>query len=121
MTGARDQALRSADELVLVTRGRRSGVPHEVTLWFAYDGRFVWLRTDAGTDWYRNLQQEPRCRLRVGGHELAAVREEIADTMSALRELVRLWREKYGQEWVADWYVERGRVPVRLRILPATS
>ena len=121
MTGAGGEALRSAEELVLVTRGRRSGRPHEVTLWFAYDGEFVWLRTDAATDWYRNLVRDPRCRVRVAGHELDAVREDVADTMSALRRLVALWREKYGQEWVADWYVERGRIPVRLRIAPATS
>ena len=37
--------------------------------------------------------------------------------MSALRALVGLWRDKYGQEWVADWFVERGRVPVRVRVL----
>lgn len=113
---ARD-ALRTSDELVLVTRGRRSGADHEVTLWFAYDGTSVWLRTDASTDWYRNLEREPRCRLRVADVEILAVREQIADTMSALRALIRLWRDKYGQEWVADWYVERGRVPVRLRIV----
>lgn len=117
MTDAPRAALRTADELVLVTRGRRTGRPHETTLWFAYDGDAVWLRTDATTDWYRNLVREPRCRLRVDGHELDAIREEVADTMSALRALVGLWRDKYGQEWVADWYVERGRVPVRLRIV----
>lgn len=116
MTDDVREALETAEELVLVTRGRRTGRPRAVTLWFAYDGSHVWLRTDADTDWYRNLLREPSCRVRVDGHEIAAVREEIADTMSALRRLVSLWREKYGQEWVADWYVERGRVPVRLRI-----
>ena len=117
MSGAPDEALRTAEELVLVTRGRRTGRPHETTVWFAYDGDAVWLRTDATTDWYRNLVRDERCRIRVNGHELVAVREKVADTMSALRDLVRLWRDKYGQEWVADWYVDRGRIPVRLRIL----
>ncbi len=108
-------ALRTAQELVLVTRGRRTGTAHEVTIWFAYDGTDIWVRTDATTDWYQNLVRDPRCRVRVDGHELDAVREEVVDTMSALRALVALWRDKYGAEWVADWYVERGRVPVRLR------
>jgi hypothetical protein len=36
-----------------------------------------------------------------------------------LRRLVELWREKYGAEYVQDWYVEKGRVPVKVRLLPA--
>ena len=102
---------------MLVTRGRRSGRPHEARVWFAYDEGAVWLRTDATTDWYRNLEREPRCRIRVEGHELEAERVPLVDTMSALRLVVSLFRAKYGQEWVADWYVERGRVPVRLQLV----
>lgn len=111
------EALRSATDLILVTHGRRSGQPHAVTLWFAYDGTDVWLRTDASTDWYRNLERDPRCVLRVGGREIDAVRVAAVDTMSALRRVVDLLRAKYGAEWVSDWYVERGRVPVRLRLV----
>lgn len=110
-------ALGSSAELVLVTTGRRTGRPHEATVWFALDGDDVWLRTDATTDWYRNLERDPRCVLRVGGRDVHAVREDVPDTMSALRRVVELLRAKYGVEWVSDWYVERGRVPVRLRLV----
>ncbi|TMF66452.1 MAG: hypothetical protein E6I20_04110 [Chloroflexi bacterium] len=41
-----EQALRDADELLLVTRGRRSGREHAVTLRFAYADGSVWLRTE---------------------------------------------------------------------------
>jgi hypothetical protein len=111
---ALERALREAEELELVTTGRRSGARHAVVLWFAFDGVAVWLRTDGGTDWLRNLDREPRCVIRVGGLEAAAHREPIGDEDAALRRLVDLWRAKYGAEWVSDWYVERGRVPVRL-------
>jgi hypothetical protein len=44
------------------------------------------------------------------------VREPIDDEPTALRHVVDLFRAKYGAEWVGDWYVERGRTPVRLRL-----
>jgi len=100
-----------------VTRGRRSGRPHTVTLWSAYDDGVLWLRGDADADWYRNLSADPNCRIRVDGMEVAGFREEVVDEAAALRRLVELWRAKYGAEWVGDWYVERGRIPVRVRVM----
>jgi hypothetical protein len=46
----------------------------------------------------------------------AAGDEQSADDPESLRRLIGLWRVKYGNEWVGDWYVERGRIPVRVRI-----
>lgn len=116
MDPAVEDALRKAEEIVLITHGRRTARPHEATVWCAFEDGAVWLRTDRRTDWYRNLRREPRCRIRVGAAEVAAVNEEIEDEASALRHVVALFRDKYGAEWVSDWYVERGRVPVRLRL-----
>lgn len=102
-----------------MTAGRRTGRPHAVTLWSAYEDGALWLRADADSDWYRNLLAHPRCRVRVGAHDLEGEHEPIADHQQALRRLIELWRKKYGQEWVGDWYVERGRVPVRIRMVDA--
>jgi hypothetical protein len=110
------RVLHTAEELVLETRGRATGTPHRVTIWFAYEDGDIWLRTDRATDWFRNLEREPRCHVIVGGVSYAARREAVTDDAAALRRLVDLWRDKYGAEWVADWYVERGRIPVRLRL-----
>lgn len=116
MDPGREKALREAEELVLVTRGRKTGRPHEATVWFAYEDGGIWLRTDRDTDWYRNLRRHPHGRVRIGSTELAARSETIADEAAALRHVVDLFRAKYGVEWVGDWYVERGRAPVRLRL-----
>jgi deazaflavin-dependent oxidoreductase (nitroreductase family) len=121
-----EQALRTAEEIELVTTGRRTGLPRSVTLWSAYEGGGLWLRGDRDADWYRNLLAEPRCLVRVNGAEITAVREPVAadgpvaDEDSVLRHVIGLWRAKYGNEWVGDWYVERGRVPVRIRVVAAS-
>jgi hypothetical protein len=91
----------------------------------------LWLRADGAADWYRNLRAHPRCLVRFAGREvegkyepvtgmdglIAARDEPIADDGQGLRHLIGLWRKKYGNEWVGDWYVERGRIPLRVRIV----
>lgn len=87
-------------------------------LWFAREGDDVWLRTDSRSpDWLRNLRAHPDCTLRVGDHEVTARFEPVEDRDAALRRVVALWRTKYGADWVQDWYFERGREPVRVRVL----
>jgi len=109
--------LAAAEELELVTTGRRSGRPRSVRLWFAVDDDTLWLRTDVeAPDWVRNLRRHPECVVRIGDHEINATYGPVTDREASLRHLVALWRAKYGAEWVQDWYVERGREPVRLRI-----
>jgi F420H(2)-dependent quinone reductase len=129
-----ERALAEADELELVTTGRVSGDPHIVRLRFAYDDGVVWLRTgerpsapdasgvrhraesDRTTDWLRNLEDDPKARVRIGDAEIPARYEPSADPAADLRRAVELLRQKYGAEWVADWYLEMGRIPVKLRL-----
>ena len=124
MTPKDETDLRVAEEIELVTTGRRSGQPHTVTLWSAYADGALWLRTDSDADWYRNLLADPRCRVRFGDREVDGRYEQAAsakgpppDHDQGLRHVIDLWRKKYGAEWVGDWYVERGRIPVRFRIV----
>ena len=128
------RALAEADELELVTTGRVSGQEHSVRLRFAYADGVVWLRTgerpsapDASgvrrraktereTDWVRNLEHDPHARVRIANAELAALYEPSPDPVGDLRRVVDLLRQKYGAEWVGDWYLEMGRIPVKLRL-----
>ncbi|MBI2324629.1 MAG: nitroreductase family deazaflavin-dependent oxidoreductase [Chloroflexi bacterium] len=113
-----DEALARTEELELQTRGRRTGRIHSVRLWFAHADGVLWLRADErAPDWLRNLREHPECVVRIGGHDLRARYEPVADRHGALRKLVELWRAKYGAEWVEPWYVEKGREPVLLRIV----
>jgi len=130
------RALAEADELELVTSGRISGRPHVVRLQFAYDDGIVWLRTgerpplpdatgvrrrdsaDRATDWLRNLEHDPRCRVRIADAEIEARYEPSVDQPADLRRAVELLRAKYGAGWVPDWYLDMGRIPVKLRLAP---
>jgi hypothetical protein len=128
------RALAEADELELVTTGRASRQPHTVRLRFVYDDGLIWLRTgerpsapdasgirrrtesDRTSDWLRNLEHDPVARVRIGDAEIAARFEPSADPAADLRRAVELLRQKYGAEWVGDWYLDAGRIPVKLRL-----
>jgi hypothetical protein len=132
---ATKRALADADELELVTTGRVSRQPHTVRLRFAYGDGVIWLRTgerpsapdasgihrrtesDRTSDWLRNLEHDPDARIRIGAAEFAARYEPSGDGAAAdLRRAVELLRRKYGAEWVGDWYLDAGRIPVKLRV-----
>jgi deazaflavin-dependent oxidoreductase (nitroreductase family) len=56
------------DVCYVTTRGRRSGRPHEIEIWFAVAGDTFYLLSGGGesADWVRNLRAEPAVMVRVG-------------------------------------------------------
>jgi deazaflavin-dependent oxidoreductase (nitroreductase family) len=53
----------------LTTRGRRTGGPHTVEIWFAPVGTSVWMVAGGATssDWVANLLADPAVTVRIGG------------------------------------------------------
>ncbi|MEU4427067.1 nitroreductase family deazaflavin-dependent oxidoreductase [Actinoplanes sp. NPDC024001] len=79
-------------ELLLTTRGRRSGKLRRTVLLYQRDGdRYIVAASNAGADrhpaWYLNLVADPDVTLQVGGETVAA-RARIA----AAGERPRLWQ-----------------------------
>jgi deazaflavin-dependent oxidoreductase (nitroreductase family) len=85
------------DYCYVTTTGRRSGNPHTIEIWFAlHDGRVYLLAGDGDrSDWVRNIRQEPRVGLRLGGDDMicrARVVEDAGEDALARRLLL----DKYG-------------------------
>jgi deazaflavin-dependent oxidoreductase (nitroreductase family) len=55
------------DFCYFTTRGRVSGRPHEIEIWFALDGSTLYLLSGGGdrSDWVRNLRAAPDVTVRV--------------------------------------------------------
>ncbi len=86
--------------LYLTTTGRTTGLARQIEIWFvSREGRFYLLAEHFHkTHWVRNIQKEPRVRVRIGTTEFAAtarVLDEVTDseTWQAAQELAR---QKYG-------------------------
>ncbi len=63
-------AIQDDDFCYLTTRGRTTGTPHEIEIWFALDDSTLYLLSGGGTgsDWVRNLQADPAVSVRIRDH-----------------------------------------------------
>ncbi len=64
-----DELLDAAEDdfCYLTTRGRVTGRPHEIEIWFAASGRTLYLLSGGQdrSDWVRNLRADPAVTVRV--------------------------------------------------------
>ena len=82
MTPAEALAAHAHDECIdVTTRGRVSGRPHTVEIWFGAIGDEIYLISGngLGADWYRNLLTLPDATIRFGDgqHWSARVRDVV--------------------------------------------
>jgi deazaflavin-dependent oxidoreductase (nitroreductase family) len=100
--------------LYLTTRGRSSGLPREIEIWFTHrDGRFYLIAEYSTSQWIRNLQANPEAQVRVAGENFT-IRARIVspETESDLHDAVAdLSRQKYG--WGEGTIVELTRTENR--------
>jgi hypothetical protein len=90
--------------LKITTRGRKSGKPHTVTIWFLIDGTTVYLATlDARRDWVRNAEKTPAVELEIDGLRLRGRTSAVTDP--ELEAHVRdLLARKYWMAWLGSWF-----------------
>ena len=99
---------RDDDYCYLTTRGRVTGDPHEIEIWFALDESTLFMLSGGGSvsDWVQNLQAAPSVTVRVRGrtyHATARVLEHGTDEDARARQLVY---EKYQPRYsgsLDDW------------------
>jgi deazaflavin-dependent oxidoreductase (nitroreductase family) len=85
--------------LYLTTRGRRSGLPREIEIWFTYrDGLFYLIAEYPTSYWLQNLRAHAETQVRVAGKKFAArARTVSAQTEPELhRAIADLSIKKYG-------------------------
>src|ERR1700675_2207990 len=63
----------------LTHRGRKSGKPYEVTIWFVVDGDAIYLNGNVDTQWPRNVQVNPQVTMRIGQETFPGKATPIVD------------------------------------------
>jgi deazaflavin-dependent oxidoreductase (nitroreductase family) len=110
------------DFCYLTTRGRVTGDPHEIEIWFALDTEspttlFLMAGGGGGSDWVRNLRVEPAVTVRIGDTTYAArarVVEANTDEDERARTLVH---DKFAPRYSGDLTDWRGRaLPVAVEV-----
>ncbi len=67
------EAFAADDFCYLTTRGRVSGRPHTIEIWFALHGTTLYMLSGGGAraDWVRNAQRTPKVTVRLRDRQFA--------------------------------------------------
>jgi deazaflavin-dependent oxidoreductase (nitroreductase family) len=112
------ERLANEDVCYLTTTGRRSGMPHEIEIWFGIrEGRLYLLSGGRdGADWVRNLRRSPGVKVRINSRTASGTARLVRPNTredAAARELLDRkymgWRE--GKK-LSSW--ARGALPVAI-------
>src|SRR5256885_17040768 len=68
------KALQDREEITITVKGRRSGRDIKLPVWFALEGKTLWLLPVQGSriQWFRNVLADPTLKLRAGRPALTA-------------------------------------------------
>jgi deazaflavin-dependent oxidoreductase (nitroreductase family) len=88
----------------LTTRGRRTGRPHTIEIWFVVLGTSAYLMAGGrdGADWVRNLVAHPDVTLRVGEESWRAQGRVVEAGTSEDAEARRRMLAKYSTPGTGD-------------------
>ncbi|MEO8357519.1 MAG: nitroreductase family deazaflavin-dependent oxidoreductase [Chloroflexota bacterium] len=90
--------LANEDYCYLTTKGRLSGRPHEIEIWFGIENNSLYLLSGShNSDWVKNLLKDPSVTVAIARHTFtgtARIVKEKEEEMTARYMLA----EKY-QEW----------------------
>ena len=85
--------------LYLTTRGRNSGLPREIEIWFTHwRGRFYMIAEYATSNWVQNVRQHSDVKVRVGEHEFSGRARVLSKEQDGelVAEVQSLSQKKYG-------------------------
>ena len=86
--------------------GRKTGKPHEVTIWFVLDGYRLYIGTaNVKRQWVQNVQKTPQVKLSIGGENFTGTARFLTDRGEHERAMAAI-RRKY---WMFRPIIELGR------------
>lgn len=87
--------------------GRKTGNPHEVTIWFALESDKLYIGTaNVNRQWVRNVEKTPQIELRIGEEQFGGVARFLTDRHEHERAMAAI-RQKY---WLFRPIIEFGRL-----------
>ena len=102
-----DPALASEQYCYLTTRGRRTGNPRTIEIWFGLNGDTVYLLSGGRdrSNWVRNLQREPIVGVRISTAMYAGLARlvEPGTEEDALARRLLLAKYAPGEGDLSDW------------------
>ncbi len=104
----------------LTTRGRVTGKPHEIEIWFVVHEDAAYLMSGGmdKSDWVKNLLKEPRVTLRIAGQTFAALASPVKGTPT--EDIVRMKMAVKYKEWEGQGPSEWARMALVVQFIPSS-
>jgi len=92
-------------QITLSVIGRKSGKTISIPVWFALEGKKLYLLPVQGseTQWFKNVLQDPRISISARSDE-AGFQAVLLTDAKAVASVVEKFREKYGVKDVKKYY-----------------
>ena len=87
--------------LNLTTRGRKTGLKHDVELWFAFENGRLYFLAHESSLWWKNIVKTPRVEVEVSEILFEGDGRLVPDKLA---HVIELFRRKYGEDQVEKWY-----------------
>jgi deazaflavin-dependent oxidoreductase (nitroreductase family) len=98
--------------------GRKTGNPHEVTIWFVLDGDKLYIGTaNVNRQWVHNVQKTPKIRLSIAGENFEGKARFLTDRAERERAMAAI-RQKY---WMFRPIIGLGRVLTAMGLMRDNS
>jgi deazaflavin-dependent oxidoreductase (nitroreductase family) len=97
--------LSKSSEITITVTGRKSGRAISIPVWFVFENEKLHLLPVQGSDtqWYKNVLQNPKMRIELGGAEGEFNDIPISDHKQ-VSSVVEKFRKKYGASDVKKYY-----------------
>ena len=104
----------------LTTRGRKTGNPHEIEIWFCVHENSLYLLSGGmdKSDWVKNLLKDPNVTVRIAGQTFPAVASLLDDKLTEPSVRMKMaikyneWEGRSPSEWAKSALVVRVDVGV---------
>ena len=93
--------LEETPYLNLTTRGRKTGLKHDVELWFAFDDGKLYFLAHESSNWWKNIAKNPRVEVEVSEILFEGTGQVV---MEKLVHVFQLFRKKYGLDRIERYY-----------------
>jgi deazaflavin-dependent oxidoreductase (nitroreductase family) len=112
------------EDASLTTRGRASGEPHEVDLYFGIEGERIYFLAGGGaeSDWVQNLVASPQVSVRIGGISFRGTARVImpGEEEAHVRQLLAVKYERWHEgKPLSSWV--RVALPVAVDVTDVTE
>ncbi len=87
--------------LNLTTKGRKTGLKHDVELWFAFEDERLYFLAHESSQWWKNIVKTSRVEVEVSEILFEGNGRLVQEK---LEHIFELFRRKYGEEQVEKWY-----------------